>query len=146
MVYLIRTAVLYHLLAGIFHSLLPLALPLYPVLSCLKMSNQHSRYPPLPAPCPPVDIEKSVSCDNHTASISWSAVPGAVTYTATLEQTNGSTTCCTTSETSCDITDLPCGEIYILHVMAGGRTCNSSLSDGDILRTGMEHTHTNAFK
>lgn len=92
-----------------------------------------------PAPCPPTDVAKSVSCDNRTASISWSAVPGAVTYTATLEQTNGSTTCCTTSGTSCDISDLPCGEMYVLHVMAEGRTCNSSESDGDILRTGVGH-------
>ncbi|XP_075901618.1 uncharacterized protein fndc7b isoform X2 [Nelusetta ayraudi] len=87
------------------------------------------------APCPPMDVAKSVSCDSRTASISWSAVPGAVTYTATLEQTNGSTTCCTTSGTSCNIADLPCGEMYVLHVMAEGRTCNSSESDGDILRT-----------
>lgn len=89
------------------------------------------------APCPPTDVAKSVSCDNRTASISWSAVAGAVTYTATLEQLNGDTACCTTSGTSCDVAELPCGEMYVLHVMAEGRTCNSSESDGDILRTGV---------
>uniref|UniRef100_A0A8P4G5R4 Fibronectin type-III domain-containing protein n=1 Tax=Dicentrarchus labrax TaxID=13489 RepID=A0A8P4G5R4_DICLA len=87
------------------------------------------------APCPPENVEKSVGCDNHTASISWSAVPGAVTYTATLEQINGGTTCCTTSDTGCDITDLPCGEMYILLVMAEGRTCNSSETEGQFVRT-----------
>ncbi|KAL7397583.1 hypothetical protein ABVT39_024505 [Epinephelus coioides] len=87
------------------------------------------------APCPPEDIEKSVSCDNRTVSIAWAAVPGAVTYTATLEQINGGTSCCTTSDTGCDITDLPCGEMYILFVMAEGRTCNSTQSEGDIVRT-----------
>lgn len=89
------------------------------------------------APCPPEVIEKSVWCDNHTASISWSAIPGAVNYTATLEQINGNTTCCTTSDTSCHISDLPCGEMFILLVTAEGRSCNSSQSAADIIRTGM---------
>ncbi|XP_056895182.1 fibronectin-like isoform X2 [Takifugu flavidus] len=87
------------------------------------------------APCPPEDIEKSVWCDNHTASISWSVIPGAVTYTATLEQINGNTTCCTTADTSCHISDLPCGEMFILLVTAEGRTCNSSQSAAEIMRT-----------
>ncbi|TMS20668.1 Fibronectin type III domain-containing protein 7 [Larimichthys crocea] len=74
------------------------------------------------APCPPVDVQNKVICDNSTVSVSWSPVPGAVTYTATLEHINEGTSCCTTSDTSCDITDLPCGEMYILLVMAEGRT------------------------
>lgn len=82
----------------------------------------------------------SVSCENHTASISWSAVLGAVTYKATLEQINGGTSCCTTSDTGCDISDLPCGEMYILLISAEGRTCNSSQSEGEIVRTGAVHT------
>ncbi|KAM3619311.1 uncharacterized protein V6R79_006036 [Siganus canaliculatus] len=87
------------------------------------------------APCAPVDIQSSVGCENHTAAVSWVAVPGAVTYTATLEQINGDTTCCTTSGTSCDIADLPCGEMYILLVTAEGKTCNSSQSQWEIVRT-----------
>lgn len=103
-------------------------------------SNLKSRpHFPSSAPCPPEDIEKSVWCDNHTASISWSVIPGAVTYTATLEQINGNTTCCTTSDTSCHIPDLPCGEMFILLVTAEGRTCNSSQSAAEIIRTGMLH-------
>lgn len=77
-----------------------------------------------------------MGCLNRTASISWAAVPGAVTYTATLEQVDGGTACCTTSDTGCDIADLPCGEMYVLLVTAEGRTCNSSQSAGDIVRTG----------
>ncbi|XP_074491158.1 uncharacterized protein fndc7b [Sebastes fasciatus] len=87
------------------------------------------------APCPPENIDQSVGCDNHTVSIAWSSVPGAVTYTATLEQINGGTYCCYTTDTGCDIGDLPCGEMYILFVMAEGRTCNSSQSEGVILKT-----------
>lgn len=111
--------------------------------SNLKIKTSSSSYGhviphfPSSAPCPPVAIEKSVWCDNHTASISWSVIPGAVTYTATLEQINGNTTCCTTSDTSCDIPDLPCGEMFILLITAEGRTCNSSQSAAEIMRTGM---------
>lgn len=92
---------------------------------------------PSPAPCPPVDVINSVDCDNNTVSIYWSPVPGAVKYTATLEQVSGGTTCCTSSGTSCDITTLPCGEMYVLLVTAEGRTCNSTQSEGKMSRTGM---------
>lgn len=85
-------------------------------------------------------MKKSVGCHNRTVSISWSAIPGAVTYTATLEQMNGGTTCCTTSGTGCDIRNLPCGEMFMLLVMAEGRTCNSSQSEGEIVRTGVVYT------
>lgn len=84
-------------------------------------------------------------CDNHTAIISWLAIPGAVTYTATLEQISGNTTCCNTSDTSCHISDLPCGELFVLLVTAEGQTCKSSPSAADIIRTGalyMMHLHT----
>ncbi|XP_054458913.1 fibronectin type III domain-containing protein 7-like [Anoplopoma fimbria] len=78
------------------------------------------------APCLPENVQKSVDCDNRTISIAWSAIPGAVTYTATLEQISGGKFCCTTSDTGCDITDLPCGEIYILVIVAEGRTAMRS--------------------
>lgn len=90
------------------------------------------------APCSPQGIREAINCDNGTLSFAWSAVPGAITYTATLEELGGGTpSCCTTSATGCDIGDLPCGEMYILHVTAEGRTCNSTESDGVITRTGM---------
>ncbi|XP_067369826.1 mucin-3B [Channa argus] len=87
------------------------------------------------APCPPKDVRSLAKCDNNTISIMWPPVPGAVTYTATLEQLTGKITCCTSSGTGCDITNLPCGEMYVLLVTAEGRTCNSSQSKGDIVRT-----------
>lgn len=94
-----------------------------------------------PAPCPPENVKKSVVCDNRTVDISWSAVPGAVTYAATLEAINGGQQfCCTTSDTACDISELPCGEMYILVVVAEGRTCNSSQSEGELTMTGVIYT------
>ncbi|XP_023809630.1 fibronectin type III domain-containing protein 7-like [Oryzias latipes] len=88
------------------------------------------------APCPPDNIKELVNCENGTMTITWSAVPGAVTYTAMIEEINGGKpSCCTTSKSGCEISGLPCGEMYILHVTAEGRMCNSSESQGLITRT-----------
>lgn len=78
-------------------------------------------------------------------TITWSAVPGAVTYTAMIEEINGGKpSCCTTSKSGCEISGLPCGEMYILHVTAEGRMCNSSESQGLITRTGT-HASSSIF-
>ncbi|CAL8306274.1 unnamed protein product [Lota lota] len=87
------------------------------------------------APCPPMDVRAAVGCENHTASVSWSPSPGALTYTATLEHMEGQTTCCSTAGSGCDIADLPCGNMFVLLVTAEGPTCNSSQSAGIIIRT-----------
>ena len=98
-----------------------------------------STLPPHAAPCPPQNVVALAGCDNRTVSVNWMASAGALTYTATLEGTDGETTCCTTDGTGCDISDLPCGEMYVLLVTAEGRTCNSSQSQGMMVRTGREH-------
>ncbi|XP_069560947.1 fibronectin type III domain-containing protein 7-like [Brachyistius frenatus] len=88
------------------------------------------------APCPPENVMESVDCDSGTITVTWSAVAGAVSYTATLDEiSGGATACCTTSDTSCDVADLPCGEMYVLYVTAQGRTCNSSESQEQLTRT-----------
>lgn len=79
-------------------------------------------------PCSPTGILSTADCENNIISISWMSVPGAVSYTATLEDLSGETSCCTSSDNNCKITDLPCGQMYILLVTAEGRTCNSSES------------------
>ncbi|XP_055077523.1 fibronectin type III domain-containing protein 7-like [Periophthalmus magnuspinnatus] len=81
-------------------------------------------------PCSPVNLVSQVDCEGNVISISWDTVPGAVSYTATLEDFNGKTDCCTSAQNSCDIGNLPCGQMYILLVTAEGRTCNSSESRG----------------
>ena len=100
--------------------------------------------PPPPAPCPPMHVSATVGCENRTASVSWSPSPGALAYTATLEHTDGQTTCCSTAGTGCHVARLPCGHMFVLLVTAEGRTCNSSQSPGVIIRTGEElqpHPH-----
>ncbi|KAF4097010.1 hypothetical protein G5714_022979 [Onychostoma macrolepis] len=87
------------------------------------------------APCPPQNVITSVGCDTDTVSVLWEERVGALSYTATLERTDGETTCCTASSTSCEVTSLPCGQMYVLTVTAEGRTCNSSQSLEVIVRS-----------
>uniref|UniRef100_A0AAV2KZF0 Fibronectin type-III domain-containing protein n=1 Tax=Knipowitschia caucasica TaxID=637954 RepID=A0AAV2KZF0_KNICA len=79
-------------------------------------------------PCSPVGIISKADCNQNVVSISWDSVPGAVSYTATLEDFAGKTDCCTSSNNTCDISGLPCGHMYVLLVTAEGRACNSSES------------------
>lgn len=118
------------------------------VISIIFKKGQKQKFKSVPqsiplstAPCPPNGVKELVNCNNGTVTITWSTVSGALTYTATLEDVYGdSTTCCTTSNTSCDVTHLPCGEIYIVRVTVEGRTCNSSESEQLMFRTGTVHT------
>ncbi|XP_051515678.1 uncharacterized protein LOC127418869 [Myxocyprinus asiaticus] len=87
------------------------------------------------APCPPQNVATSVSCDTGTVSVSWLESVNALSYMATLERADGDTTCCTANSTSCEVTSLLCGQMYVLTVTAEGRTCNSSQSTEVIVRS-----------
>ena len=89
------------------------------------------------APCAPVGVDATVGCKSGTVSVWWDESVGAVSYTATLERSDGNTSCCTAHNTTyCEVTSLPCGQMYVLTVTAEGRTCNSSQSTAAIIRTG----------
>nr|XP_015211037.1 PREDICTED: uncharacterized protein LOC102685057 [Lepisosteus oculatus] len=87
------------------------------------------------APCMPQDVRTDLPCNSSTVSVFWAPSVGALTYTATLEGRDGNTICCTTNSTTCEISDLPCGEIFFVSVTAEGPTCNSSQSTSVILKT-----------
>ncbi|KAK1803500.1 hypothetical protein P4O66_020926, partial [Electrophorus voltai] len=88
------------------------------------------------APCAPLSVYASVECANGTSTVHWAPTAGAVHYTATLESSEGIYTCCGShSSTSCEVSSLPCGNIYLVTVIAAGNVCNSSESMA-IARTG----------
>ncbi|KAL1022755.1 hypothetical protein UPYG_G00031900 [Umbra pygmaea] len=87
------------------------------------------------APCAPEAVWTDLGCDSHKVSVSWTPSLGALKYRAILERTDGEFTCCTSNGTGCDMTQLTCGQMYILTVTAEGRKCNSSQSLGEYFRT-----------
>ncbi|KAK6484735.1 hypothetical protein HHUSO_G12572 [Huso huso] len=87
------------------------------------------------APCTPQDVNSVLHCSNNIVVVSWGHSDGAVNYTATVEGADGNTTCCTTSETTCEISDLQCGEIYVVTVISEGLSCNSTQSAESVFKT-----------
>ncbi|XDV45473.1 hypothetical protein PO909_013567, partial [Leuciscus waleckii] len=98
-------------------------------------SSQSSVQHVTSAPCPPQNVVTSVGCDSGMVRVLWDESVGALSYTATLERADGNTTCCTANATSCEVTSLPCGQMYVLTVTAEGRICNSSQSIEVIVRS-----------
>ncbi|KAI4885449.1 hypothetical protein NFI96_001413 [Prochilodus magdalenae] len=87
------------------------------------------------AACPARAIQTTISCRNNTASVSWSPGAGAVSYSATLQSSDGHTYPCNSTTTSCDITNLPCGQTYSVTVAARGLNCSSTNSTGSPVTT-----------
>ncbi|KAL0158843.1 hypothetical protein M9458_046919, partial [Cirrhinus mrigala] len=69
-----------------------------------------------------------LKCDSHTVNVSWHAAAGASTYTVLAQIQNQSipSSSCHTSATSCNLTQIPCGEVFNVTVFADDGTCNSS--------------------
>ncbi|XP_036412774.1 mucin-5AC-like [Colossoma macropomum] len=87
------------------------------------------------AACPARAIQTTIGCRNNTASVSWSPGDGALSYTATLQSSDGRTYTCNSAATSCDVTNLPCGQTYSITVAAKGQNCSSTNSTGSPVRT-----------
>ncbi|XP_051990921.1 fibronectin type III domain-containing protein 7-like [Xyrauchen texanus] len=87
------------------------------------------------APCPPQNIQSRINCGNNTASVSWSGGNGALSFTSTLDCSNGQTYICKTASTGCDITNLPCGQTCTVRVVAEGQSCNTSIATGSNITT-----------
>ncbi len=88
------------------------------------------------APCPPLNIQSIMNCGSNTASVSWSGGNGALSFTMTMECSNGQTYICSTNEKGCDITNMACGQTCTVTVVAEGRSCNSSAGTGSPVITG----------
>ncbi|XP_026061504.1 fibronectin [Carassius auratus] len=77
-----------------------------------------------------------MNCGSNTASVSWSGGNGALSFTMTMECSNGQTYICSTNETECDITNMACGQTCTVKVVAEGHSCNSSEGTGSPVITG----------
>ncbi|XP_016319981.1 serine-rich adhesin for platelets-like [Sinocyclocheilus anshuiensis] len=82
------------------------------------------------APCVPTQVNVSLSCGSDTASVSWAASSGLVSYyTVTAVDDNGQTLTCNSSSTSCDISGLLCGQVYNVSVTAMSVDCTGQRSE-----------------
>lgn len=82
----------------------------------------------LPVPCVPTNVETRRSCSQNFVDVMWQASRGAINYTATALDADGSYLKCTSNETSCRLVNVMCGHVYNISVVAVDNTCTSMKS------------------
>ncbi|XP_059839610.1 fibronectin type III domain-containing protein 7-like [Hypanus sabinus] len=88
------------------------------------------------APCTPEGITAQVGCDTNDALVWWEQSDGSDVYFATAEASDGHEHQCNAVGTTCNMTDLHCGESYNITVTAANEICNSSKSVQVSIQTG----------
>lgn len=86
-------------------------------------------------PCAPTNVSMVTDCTNNTALVSWSPSLGAVQYmvTAHSHQNNVSYR---TSDLTCNLDTLTCGNSYTIQVAATDDSCSSVPSQVQMFNTG----------
>lgn len=92
------------------------------------------------APCMPMNLMLNPKNSSRVA-VSWTADNRDANYTVSANGDDDKHTC-TTNENSCDITNLSCGSMYEVSVIATGAAGQSLPSYSDYLETGEQ---SNAF-
>ncbi|XP_029473493.1 fibronectin type III domain-containing protein 7-like [Rhinatrema bivittatum] len=79
-------------------------------------------------PCVPQSLDVLLDCGTDIATLSWSAADGAISYTSTVTGPNGEEQGCNTTDTTCNIAGLQCGQRYNATIIAFGDQCASGVS------------------
>ncbi|XP_043942820.1 uncharacterized protein LOC122814297 [Protopterus annectens] len=80
------------------------------------------------APCVPQNVISKVNCPTGIVVVSWKSSPGAMYYITNALGSRGHSTLCNTTDTTCSLRDLLCGQTYSFTVTAYDENCNSSQS------------------
>ncbi|KAM4552488.1 fibronectin-like isoform 2-T2 [Odontesthes bonariensis] len=86
-------------------------------------------------PCVPTNVSVVMDCANNSAVVSWSASRGAVQYSV-MALSSHSNDSCQTSDLSCSLTSLTCGNSYAVQVVAVDESCSSVLSQVLVFNSG----------
>lgn len=70
-----------------------------------------------------------LDCETSSAALSWDMIEGAVEYFGCAQSEGGNMLYCNSTDISCTIEGLECGEIYNFSVEASDDVCNSSFSE-----------------
>lgn len=79
----------------------------------------------------------ALHCPSGVVTVTWGASAGADYYTV-LAKANGHVDSCNSTGTSCELSQLQCGEDYTVTVLAGDGKCNSSILTKTNVITGKE--------
>ncbi|MBN3280690.1 FNDC7 protein, partial [Polyodon spathula] len=79
-------------------------------------------------PCVPQSVDAELDCTSNIALVLWEPSSGAQSYIVNAVSTDGHIASCNTSKTTCQVTDLMCGNTYNISVTAINQQCNVSHS------------------
>lgn len=100
----------------------------------------------LSVPCKPRNIKAAMDCYTKTAQVSWYPSDGALSYLVVASTASGHNVTCETTNTSCELEGLRCGQSYSVWMKSVGETCSSSANMTGELLTGEKLKHRRMFK
>ncbi|XP_058265731.1 uncharacterized protein LOC131365857 [Hemibagrus wyckioides] len=101
--------------------------------TCFSMLSQPMTIKEVP--CVPTNVTVASTCSNQT-TVMWQASLGAQSYRVIAVGNKGHQTTCSSNSTTCSLTDLRCGQVYNVSVVANDDTCSSPQSQSVTLQTG----------
>ncbi|XP_071011253.1 fibronectin type III domain-containing protein 7-like [Oncorhynchus clarkii lewisi] len=93
------------------------------------------------APCLPDHIEAFLDCAANHALIVWQGHHSILSYTATIEDTEGGLLSCSTTGNNCTVPSLKCGQLYSVSVMHHDGICPSIPSQAITMESGRNLHH-----
>lgn len=94
-------------------------------------------------PCPPALVNSSMNCQANSAQVQWDPNGGAESYEVSALGTRGYITGCNTTGTFCSVSNLLCGDVYNISVVAVSSMCRVRGNSVTPLRSGkIAHIHT----
>lgn len=89
-------------------------------------------------PCAPYNVNADVQCGSNAVNVSWQGSAGASSYTvqAYLQGQTTPSASCQSSNTTCTLTQLHCGMMFNVTVLASDDNCYSNTWAGTTFRTG----------
>ncbi|XP_078263980.1 fibronectin type III domain-containing protein 7-like [Rhinoraja longicauda] len=78
------------------------------------------------ASCIAQNLDVQLDCDRNDALVWWDHTKGASSYSATAEGSNGHVVSCETANSKCQITNLRCGLMYNVTLIAMDGVCDNS--------------------
>lgn len=77
-----------------------------------------------------------ISCEDHSALVSWSPSPIAEAYHAVAVAADGHEHTCNTTSSNCSMSELHCDQRYTVFVVASHENCTSKASQNATANTG----------
>ncbi|XP_072276185.1 fibronectin type III domain-containing protein 7-like [Pyxicephalus adspersus] len=84
-------------------------------------------------PCSPMHVTATIDCDVNGATAFWEPSAGAMSYIVMFSEADGHEVSCTSSNTSCSVSGLHCGENYNVTVTAFDNNCHGITSNTTII-------------